>query len=196
MQCHLFKSSRTRNLLIADSQGKELDTANFNVLSLPGACVRHVYSFIPKKDTYDTVVIFIGGNNLFCNNVLSTKSAEDITQELSDLANFLLTRVKRVFVLGIPLRHSLPQRSKTVNALLASRKEDWKFRGISRQIYSDKHLKRDNVHLSSKASSGIGYILKSKVLYKSYCPELEKEGYSEFIECKRTCKCLSWTNQI
>ena len=83
-----------------------------------------------------------------------------------------------------------------MNALLASRKEDWKFRSISRQIYSDKHLKRDNVHLSSKALSGIGYILKSKVLYKSYCPELEKEGYSEFIECKRTCKCLFWTNQV
>ena len=193
MRYHLFKSSRSRNLLIADSQGKELDIANFNVLSLPGACVRHVYNFIPKKDSYETVVLFIGGNDLFYNNVPSTKSAEDLTQELSDLANFILTKVKSVFVLGIPLRHSLPQRSKTVNALLASRKEGWKFRGISRQIYSDKHLKRDNVHLSSNALSGIGYILKSKVLYKRFCPEMEEEGYSHIIECKGTCKCLSWT---
>ena len=193
MRYHLFKSSKSRNLLIADSQVKELDIANFNVLSLPGACVRHVYNFIPKKDRYNTVVLFIGGNDLFCNNAPSTKSAEDLTQELSDLANFLLTKIKSVFVLGIPLRHSLPQRSKTVNALLASRKEGWKFRGISRQIYSDKHLKRDNVHLSSKALSGIGYILKSKILYKRFCPELEEEGYSHIIECKGTCRCLSWT---
>ena len=180
-------------MLIADIQDKELDIANFNVLSLPGACVRHVYNFIPKKDSYDTVVLFIGGNDLFCNNAPSTKSAEDLTQELSDPANFLLTKIKSVFVLGIPLRHSLPQRSKTVNALLALRKEGWKFRGISRQIYSDKHLKRDNVHLSSKALSGIGYILKSKILYKRFCPELEEERYSHIIECKGTCKCLSWT---
>ena len=143
--------------------------------------------------SYETVVLFIGGNDLFCNNAPSTKSAEDLTQELSNLANFLLTKIKSVFVLGIPLRHSLPQRSKTVNALLASRKEGWKFRGISRQIYSDKHLKRDNVHLSSKALSGIGYILKSKILYKRFCPELEEEGYSHIIECKGTCRCLSWT---
>ena len=137
MRYHLFKSSKSRSLLIADSQGKELDIVNFNVLSLPGACVRHVYNFNPKKDSYDTVVLFIGGNYLFCNTAPSTKSAEDLTQELSDLANFLLTKIKSVFVLGIPLRHSLPQRSKTVNAILASRKEGWKFRGISRQIYSD-----------------------------------------------------------
>ena len=107
---------------IADSQGKELDIANFTVLSLPGTCVRHVYHFIPKKDSYDTVVLFIGGYDLFCNNVPSKEPAEDLTQVLSDLANFLLTKVKSVFVLGIALRHSLPQGSKTVNALLAYRK--------------------------------------------------------------------------
>ena len=159
-----YKSSRSRNLLIAYSQGKELDIADFNVLSLLGACVRHVYNFIPKKNRYDNVVLLIGGNDLFCKNVPSTKSAEDLPQELSDLVKFLLTKVKSVFVLGIPLRHSLPQRSKTVNALLASPKEGWKFRRFSRQIYSDKQLKRDNVHLSSNALSRIGCMLKSLVI--------------------------------
>ena len=77
MRYNLFKSSKSRNLLIADSQGKDLDIANFNVLSLPGVCVRHVYNFIPKKDSYDTVVLFIGGNDLFCENAPSKKSAED-----------------------------------------------------------------------------------------------------------------------
>ena len=181
-------------MLIADSQGKELDIANFNVLSLRRACVRHVYNFIPKKHSYETAVLFIGGTDLFCNNVSSTKSAKDLTQELSNLANFVLTEVESVFVFGIPLRHSLPQRFKTVNALLALRKEGWKFRCISRQIYSDKHLKRDNIHLSSNALSGIGYILKSKVLHKRFSPELAEEGYPHNIECKGICKCLSWTN--
>ena len=137
-------------MLIADSHGEELDKANFNVLSLPGVCVRDVYNFIPKKDCYDTV-LFIGGNDRFCNNVPSTKSVEDLTQDFSDLANFLLTKVKSVCVLGIPLRHSLSQRSSTVNASLALRKDGWKFRGISRQIYSNKHLRKDNVQLSSNA---------------------------------------------
>ena len=92
-------------MLIAESQGKELDVDNFNVLSLPGACVRHVYNFIPKKDSYETVVFFfIGANDLVCNNVPYTKSAEDLAQELSDLANFILTKVKSVFILSIPLR--------------------------------------------------------------------------------------------
>ena len=80
-------------MLIADSHGEELDKANFNVLSLPGVCVRHVYNFIPKKkDSYDTVVLFIGGNDRFCKKVPSTKSVEDLPQELSDLANFSLTK--------------------------------------------------------------------------------------------------------
>ena len=87
-------------MLIVDSQGKELDIANFNVLLLPGACVRHVYHFIPKKDSYDTVVLFIAGNYLLCNNVPSAKYAEVLTQELSDLANFLLTRLKVILFLA------------------------------------------------------------------------------------------------
>ena len=179
-------------MISADSQGKELDIANFNILSLQGACVRHVYNFIPKKDSYDTFVLFIEGNDPFCINLPSTKTAQDLTQGLSDLADFLLTKVKSVFVLGIQLRHYLLQRSKTVNAILASRKEGWKLRGISRQNYSDKHLKMDNVHLSSSALSGIGYILKSKVLYQRFCPELVEEGNSHNIECKGTCKDFSW----
>ena len=43
MRYHLFKTSRTKNLLIGDSQAKKLNIANFNVISLPGAQVNHVY---------------------------------------------------------------------------------------------------------------------------------------------------------
>ena len=60
-------------MLIADSQGKELDLANFTVLSLQEACVRHVYIVIPKNDNDDTVVHFIGANDLFSWRILVEK---------------------------------------------------------------------------------------------------------------------------
>ena len=60
MRCRLSKSSQTRYLLIADSQGKEFDIVYFNVLSLPGSCIRHEYNFIPKTNNYDTAFLLIG----------------------------------------------------------------------------------------------------------------------------------------
>ena len=195
MRYHLFKTPRTRNLSIGDSQAKKLNKANFNILSLPGAQVKHVYKFLPKKDVCDTIVLFIGGNHLFSDKAQSNISASELVQKISDLVNLLLTRTKRVFVLGILQRHYQPERTKEVNALLASRRESWKFRGISRQVYSDKHLRKDKVHLSSDALNGIICILKGKILYNYYRPELELERHPKVIECCEVCKCLSWTGE-
>ena len=105
----------------------------------------------------------------------------------------MLTRAKRVLLLEFPHRHYQPERTKEVNALLASGRESWKFRGISRQVYCDKHLRRDRVDLSSDALNGITYILKGKVLYNHYRPELQLEGHPQVIECCDVCKYLSWT---
>ena len=190
MRYQLFKISKTRNLLISDRQGRGLDIANFNILSLPGAKVENVYNFIPKKGLYDLIVLFLSGNNIFAT------TSENLVRQISDLANLLLTKAKRVFVLGIPLRHSRAYQAKKVNSLLASCQEGWKFRGISRQVFSKKHLTKDNVHLNSNALSGITYILKGKKLYNKYCPEIEKEGHLKVIVCSGFCKCLSWTNQL
>ena len=162
MRYHQFKVSKTRNLLISDSQGKGLDIADFNVLSLPGAKTEHAYNFIPKKDLYDIIVLFTGGNNLFAT------TSENSVRQISDLANLLLTKAKKVLVLGIPLRNFQSHQAKDVNSLLASCQEGWKFREISRQVFSNKHLKKDNVLLNSYALSGITYILKSKILYERY----------------------------
>ena len=112
MRYHLFKASRTSNLLIGDSQAKKLNLANFNTLSLPGAQVKHAFKFLPKKDIYDTIDLFIGGNDLFSGKAQSNISASELVQEISDLANLLLTRAKKVFVLGIPHRHYQPERTK------------------------------------------------------------------------------------
>ena len=43
MRYLLFITSRIKNLLIGDSQAKKLNIANFTILSLPGAQVKHVY---------------------------------------------------------------------------------------------------------------------------------------------------------
>ena len=183
MRYHLFKTSRTRNLLFGDSQAKKLNIANFNILSTPGAQVKHVYKFLPKKEIYDTIVFFIGGNDLLSGKAQSNISTRELVQEISDLANLSLTRAKRVFVLGIPQRLYQPEHTKEINALLASLRESWKFRRISRQVYSDKNLRKDKIHLSSDALNGIIYILKGKILYNSYRSELELEGHPQVIEC-------------
>ena len=43
MRYHLFKTSRTKNLLFGDSQAKKLSIANFKMFLLPGAQIKHVY---------------------------------------------------------------------------------------------------------------------------------------------------------
>ena len=64
MRNHLFKTSPTRNLIITDSQGRNLTFPNFNILVLPGAQVGDVRRFLPAKGWYDLIVLFIGGNDL------------------------------------------------------------------------------------------------------------------------------------
>ena len=172
MRYHLFKTSRTRKLLMGDSQAKKLIIANFNILPLLGAPVKHVCKIPPKKDIYDTIVLFIGGNDLFSSKAQSNTSAGELVQDICDLANLLLTRAKRIFVLGIPHRHYEAESIKEVNALLVSRRDSWNFRDIFRQVYSDRHLRKDKVQLSSDALNGVIYILKGKILYNYYRPEL------------------------
>ena len=106
MRYHPFKVSKTRNQLIFESQRKGLDIANFNVLSLPGAKREHVYIFIAKKNLYDIILLFIGGNNPFAT------TSKNLVRQISDLAKLLLTKAKKVFVLGIPLRNSQPLQAK------------------------------------------------------------------------------------
>ena len=57
---HIYRTSSTKTLLIVDSQAKNLEAGNLNILSLPGACVRHVYNFIPPKGLFDIIILFVG----------------------------------------------------------------------------------------------------------------------------------------
>ena len=132
MRYHIFKDSVQRNLLIADSQTKYLDFANFNILSLPGAKVHDVYRFIPRVSRFDIIVLFVGGNDLFQGKSPSKVSSEEVADKISDLANVLKSKADKVFVLGIPPRHNQRERTSAVNKLLSDRKEDWTFRGVER----------------------------------------------------------------
>ena len=71
-------------MVIFDSQGTGLDIDNFNVLSLPGAKVEHVYNFVPRKDLYDIIVLFIGGNNL-----LATTTKNSVFSDIRSCKSFI-----------------------------------------------------------------------------------------------------------
>ena len=98
MRFHTFKTSPQRNLLIADSQAKKLFFPNFNILSIPGAQIRHASHYIPQKGVYNTIVLFIGDNNLFYGARLTVKEPTDVAEEHGKLANELVP-VAEVFVI-------------------------------------------------------------------------------------------------
>ena len=117
---HVYRTSSTKTLLIADSQARNLKAGNLNILSLPGACVRHVYNFIPPKDIFDIIILFVGGNDLYFSKNPTTTPALQVAHEITDLANLLCDRAKVVYVLGIPERNENKVRSKQVNDFLQS----------------------------------------------------------------------------
>ena len=106
MRYHTYKGSHCRNLVIADSQGKELRFSNYNILPLPGGTIATVLDFLPPKDKFDTIVLSIGGNNAFNNQTPSNPPPREIARELSHLANRLLELARKVVILGIPFRKS------------------------------------------------------------------------------------------
>ena len=61
------------------------------------------------------ILSFMGRNNVFAT------SSENLVGQISDLANLLLTKAKRAFLLGIPLRFPRPLffQAKEVIYLLA-----------------------------------------------------------------------------
>ena len=96
---HAYRTSSTKTLLIADS--RSLEAGNVNILSLPGACVRHVYNFVPHKDIFDIIILFVGGNDLYFFKNSTTTAASQVAREIIDLVDLLCHRAKVVYVLGI-----------------------------------------------------------------------------------------------
>ena len=185
MRFHICQTSKTRNLLIGDSQIKSLVFPNFCIISIPGGRVCHVRNFIPQQGEFDTITLFIGANDLFNGELPSARTPKDVAQETSILADELVPLARKVFVIGLPPRLKQSERTKAVNSVLAAEEKAWKFRGISGVIYCDKkQTEKDNVHLTEKALSGLKSVLKNKVLYKQFCAEISKESHPQnfFVE--------------
>ena len=102
MKAHIFKTSKTKYLMIADSQARRLVFPNFNILSIPGGKILHVQSHLPRKCQYEIICLFIGGNDTFNGTQPSARDLEDIGKELAKLAKQLSSHLcERVYVLGI-----------------------------------------------------------------------------------------------
>ena len=186
MRYHLLKTSPTRNLIITDSQGRNLTFPNFNILVLPGARVGDVRTFLPAKGRFDLIVFFIGGNDL------PTDNTQTVARNISDLAVAASEVALRVFVIAVPPRLDTPDQAKAINRLLEDNNDRrWLYRGISRSIYSvEKHTTRDDIHLEPRAISGIRSILKNRVLRKAFCTQIDKQGHPRTYECPRGhCTC-------
>ena len=111
MRYHIFKPAPTSHLLIADSQARELEFGNFNILSLPGGQIQQFYKFIPARDKYTFIVLFRGGNSLYNGTDDSKADIEELAKDLVELANKFTNVAKKVFVIGIPPRENLSERN-------------------------------------------------------------------------------------
>ena len=205
MRYHLFKSSKTKFILITDSQGRHFESGHLNLLSLPGATIKDVYHFVPPINQYCKIILFIGGNDLYNGCKPSDKTPIDIANQLIELANFLTERTKEVYLIGIPERNENKQRSAAVNEILEkvshrtrSHKPsvNWKYRGISQHISGAKYFNpKDHLHLNECGRSNLHHLIKQKILYKDYNLMLNNSGHSKIYECKRnscTCICSTW----
>ena len=157
MRYHLTKTSESDTIITGDSQLKHLDFPNVNILLLPGAGIKVVVNFIPEPGKFKTIVLFIGGNDLFDGYLPSSTPIEEVAVELTCLADSLLDVARRVFKIGIPPRifpeselerlkmtleyHELT-RDRAVNRTLQRRSLEslWGYRGLSERTFSRTHL--------------------------------------------------------
>ena len=205
MRYHTFKSSRTRNLIIADSQCRNLIFPNFNILSLPGAQISHAYKFLPAKGRYNLITLFIGGNDLFDGIDNSSREPIEVAEDIAKLASKLLPLANFVYVLGIPPRgendENTKKKAKTTNDLIqverkkqGKKNKQWEYRGVSNKIYTVKHLGKDLIHLEGKGLGGLCTILKKRILehHNLFSEEVNRRGHLELFECSGTCTCGSF----
>ena len=175
MLIHFLKTSPTRNLIITDSQGRNLTFPTFNILVLPGARVGDVRPFLPAKSRYDLIVLFIGGNDL------PTDNTQNVARNISDLAVPASEVALRVFVITVPPRQDIPDPAKAVNRFLEGNNDrGWLYRRISRCIYSvEKHTIRDDIHLEARAISGTRSILRIECFGKPSAPRLTNKVFPQ-----------------
>ena len=156
-----------------------------SISSLPGGQIQHFYKFIPAKDKYTLIVLFLGGNNLYNGTDDWEADIEEIANDLVELANKFTTVAKKVFVIRIPPRGENFARAQSLNDLLKQKTDvSWKFRSSNHYLKSKKCRKiRDEVHLNENGINNLKNLLKDNILYKLYDPKLRRKGNGRTIEC-------------
>ena len=203
MRFHIFKTSKTGNINFAHSQLKHLRFPNFDILSLPGAQIRHLSEFLPEKRLYDNIVLFFGGNDIFSGSTPSNKEPEETAEELALLAEELVSlATEKVFVTGIPSRGSdsaSKKKAKPTNEFInkvQKKSKKWEYRGITEEVYSPElHLSKDAVHLNGKALGGICSILKNKILRTNFA-NIDKKDHPKEYHCARNCESGSYNPTV
>ena len=188
MRRHSFKISPNRIFFIADSQLWKDVYPNINIFSMCGR-ISDVLNHLPRKNQYDTIVLFIGANDLFQKNgTTSFRSPNSVAEELNQLGNPYADCAKKVCIFALPPRHHLPERTKAANEVLASTKSsNWDYSGgISKHIYSKQHISPgdDDMHLTEVALVGFKKLLKDKVLYKMFSSAVHAAGHPNEYNCE------------
>ena len=60
--------------------------------------------FVPQAGIYDSIILFIGGNDLYKGYHPSQASVDEVANSIIDLAESLYNVANRVFVIGITPR--------------------------------------------------------------------------------------------
>ena len=94
LRFHIFKEALTKYLFLADSQARFLEAGNLNLLSLPGASIRHLYDYIPPAGRFEIIILFIGGNDFFDGFEPSSKTPRKVAQDQIELADFACQRAR------------------------------------------------------------------------------------------------------
>ena len=98
---HNFKNAPTNYLFLADSHVRFLSAGNLNILSLTGTSIRPAYDFIPPEGRFEVIILFIGENDLFDGFNPSSKTLQQVAQDVITLADSVCERiVSSVLVLG------------------------------------------------------------------------------------------------
>ena len=211
MRYHLFRSSLKKSLLIADSQTRDLEFPNINILNLPGAKVNDVQRFIPPKGKYELIAIFVGGNDLYNYCLPSESSVEQVAERICALADQLFLVTESVFVLAVPsafqpegrleptdsLRSNFNATRRSTKSWVNGRWSPSGAIGASPSTFIVKVTCRSGTIITwiqlhsveSRQSS------KNRVLYrKRYSKKLAKKQHLAFYECQsyEKCKCGSF----
>ena len=110
MRYYLFKSSRSKIILIKNSQRRHFESEYLRNH-------QNVYNFDPPINQYRKIILYICVNDLYNDCKPSDKTPIDTASQLIELANFSTERTTELFLMGIPERSENKERSAALNEI-------------------------------------------------------------------------------